>query len=213
MAAPEVARNDWVEVNLVGRYHGQVCITTHLYLHSGESQAGMTLDLEQVADEFLLVFWTDPAPRYRDKLSSAYTLTAVTAQIISPVRSILWPAAPQAADAPGLVAGASLPSGVAAVVRRRGNIGDRHNYGRVYLPGLSVTYVLDSQLTQLGKDALQVVADAMATDQLVPGTGGNAIFQPHILNKANIPASRIVTHGQVDPIVRYQRRREVGVGI
>lgn len=213
MAAPDVFVNDWIEVNLVGRYHSQTCITTHHYKFVSKDDEAGALTLEDIGDQFIIDFWTGAFPNYRTAMSVNYALTAVTAQVVSPVRSIMWPTAPPAGSAAGGTAGSSLPSGVAAVLRRRGNIGDRHNYGRVYVPGLPVSYVVDSKLTQLAKDALQPVVDLITRDQTVPMNVGTALLRPYVFNKLVPNNSRVVTHGMVDDVVRYQRRREVGVGI
>lgn len=213
MDPPFVQFLDFVQVNMIGRHDGQTTMNTFLYKYELQSQGGMKLDLKQIADVFLTKFWTGVPSLFREAHAASFSLQAITAQVIHPIRSIAWPAVPLAAEAPGMVAGASLPSGVAIVLRRRGNIGDRHNYGRIYLPGVSVTYAVASNLTQTAIDKLTPVVNTLAESVTVPGTDGNAFLYPYILRKGDIPNSREVTHGVVDKTVRYQRRREVGVGI
>lgn len=213
MAAPQVNLNDWVQVNAIGRVHGQTTIYTHLYRYWSNTQPGTELDLAQIAEHFLDRWWTGAAPKYKPAHASTFEMKSVTAQVIAPVRSIAWPWVTNAIEAPGEVLEPALPSGVAVVIRRRGNLGDRHNYGRIYLSGVPATFVQNSVLTNAAKDAYNVIAADQEDDQLVEATGGSATLRPHILNKTNIPLSRVVTHGMLDDIVRYQRRREVGVGI
>jgi hypothetical protein len=211
--APEVHVPDWVQVNLVGKLHGQTTIYTHLYNLWSVSVPEVTITLEDIATEFLNQFWTGPDQYYKKVHSHHFACQMVTAQVIHPTRSIAWPAVPPGGMGNGLVVDNSLPSGVSVVIRRRGNIGDRHNYGRIYLAGVPQLWVTSSQISPDKRVEFTPIVDFMPFEVDVPAAGGTGKLRPYILNKSAVNGSRAVTHGMLDINLRYQRRREVGVGI
>jgi len=106
----------------------------------------------------------------------------------------------------------ATPSGVSMVVRRFAEIAGKQYSGRIYVPGLASADVVDSQLADAFITANKADLEGTMTAELNTVTYGQ--FFPVIWH-GGAPQfdDKRVRGAFLDPIVRYQRRREVHVGI
>lgn len=127
--------------------------------------------------------WTDPT-RYAYK----YANNAVTA---------------------GAIAGACMPSNVAACVTRRGDLAVRSNISNLHLPGLPVAAVTDSIISP----AHMVLLLDFANQSLAPLIEDDGdIADPVAYHRAEPDVSAVLVDAYAHNISRVQRRRTVGVG-
>lgn len=112
-----------------------------------------------------------------------------------------------------LIAVACPPSVTANTQRNRGIIG-RTNRQRTYWAGIPISSVDQGRITNLAIANWQSFAAKLVQDLPTPTVGQN--FQPCICD-LTVPGDatniRLLTVATVDPILRSQRRREIGVGI
>lgn len=115
-----------------------------------------------------------------------------------------------AANPDGQIQQVALPTTVSGVVRRRTVLAGPANRGRIFIAGIPVTGVLESKLTSAQLALMNAVGNGML-DKLAGEVGES--FAPVIYSR-EFPESSgdVVTHA-VDPILRVQRRREIGVGV
>lgn len=104
-----------------------------------------------------------------------------------------------------------LPTGAAVVVRRQGIEAGRSNQGRIYIPGFTPDQVQNSQLTAAALGQTGGITQGIL-DVLEP-VGVNFTLTPIVWASPSGDTTREVFITQIDPIIRYQRRREIGVGI
>lgn len=107
--------------------------------------------------------------------------------------------------------GQSAPSGVALVVRRKGILAARNNFGRVYVGGLPQDQLDGSRAEPAYLAAVSAGLITAVTDTLDDGNGRQlapVIFNPTV-GLADVTP---IQYAEVDPVLRYQRRRELGVG-
>ena len=130
----------------------------------------------------------------------------VQAQLIYPTRyrpiQATW-------TGPG-VGGASKTPNVGSALTRYGETANRHSIGTIHMPALpSENYndgVLDATITlALGN----LLAYWTANNSM----GTTSTFQPVLYNRATPTNSVVVIGGTVQPQVRIDRRRTVGLGI
>lgn len=201
-----VELDDKFEIRLRGQLHGQTTITTFRYFVN-DVPAGDQMDLETVSTQFksailepLLVL-----------TASEMNYVTVEVQKIAPVRLISYVDA--ITGTTGEVAGGSLPSGVAWVFRRKLLAAGRFAQGRIYIPGVPVSSEEDSRIKTaiFTGEAVSDLKDGMLAD-LVLGDGS---LRPALIVPG--PDNTWENRGNLfdivpDQILRYQRRREVGVG-
>lgn len=112
----------------------------------------------------------------------------------------------------GAIAGDALPPSCSLVIRKRTNFAGRRYRGRLFCPMLSES----DQVNGIWAGA-NYLALAAAWDNLLAVNLSGALDLeciPVIFPKGGSSASaKIVTSSSSDPVVRSQRRREVGVGI
>jgi hypothetical protein len=202
-----VATNDIFEIRLVGNLHGQVCINTFRYVMDRASGTG-TIDMEPMLDDFRSAVWAN----LRNCMSVEYSGAKLFIQKIAPVRlvsfeSVLDPGA-------GDVAGTSAPSTVTMVFRRKLLLAGRRYQGRVFIPGVPTANILNSQLTAAFL-ASQEVEDTFVgmLDVLEAQVGIEGIPSLAVPNGTSWDNRGAINAIELDPVLRSQRRREVGRGI
>lgn len=197
---------DFFEVRIRGQLHGQTTITTFRY----DVTDAFTDDLLDL-DAVLSNVENELFESIRLITSVQQKYITLEAQKISPTRLIARVRQPAAIE--GEVAGISLTSGAAWVFRRKLLNAGRFAQGRIYLPGVPASYTLESQILPAITGGVLVadVIEKLLEDIVV----NDGTLRPSLIVPAagNTWANRgrlfdIV----VDPIIRYQRRREVGVG-
>lgn len=133
----------------------------------------------------------------------------IQAQIVHPVR--YQPITIAAPSDEGLDALTCGDTGHAVVVRRKGDLATRQNQGRIFIPGYPNSKVVAGQVSPVDAAALAAIGDAMKLQ--LEDMLSTFILAPILFNLALPVLTREVTYASVDSVVRYQRRREVGVGI
>lgn len=124
---------------------------------------------------------------------------------------------------PGLVTGDCLPGQNAVVVGLRSGLKARRGNGRFFVPGVSETNHANGVLTGTQLTAVQALADGIMSAYGPGGTEGNmrlVIYSPEDLTPPPVKVFKPrpgvvvtpVTGQHVDPIIRTQRRRSIGVG-
>lgn len=112
----------------------------------------------------------------------------------------------------GAIAGDALPPACALVIRKRTAFAGRRYRGRLFVPMLSESDQVNGIWAGANYLALAAAWDSLLATVLVGADGGEYI--PIIFPKNGTTASaKIITSSSSDPVVRQQRRREVGVGI
>lgn len=124
-----------------------------------------------------------------------------------------WPLPPTVpvanATAPGAGQAAvpSLPTEVAAVITKKTSFAGRKYRGRVYVGGIPNTGVANSQLVAAQMTNMNTLAAALGPALIQ----GGYTFLPIIWHKAT-KTNDTISACQARPIVRSQRRRQVGKG-
>lgn len=203
LALPLTA-GDIVEYRLLGVLDGQRTITTYHYLIGG----GTPQDTDTTSLEAALraKLWEES---WQTEASSDFAMEYSQVQKIAPTRLVPYtytfaPLSPGNGDAP------CSASGVAVVIRRKTILASRQGQGRVYLPGIPVASVSNSLISALATAGWQAIADTI--DDEVDFQGGARTATPIIYSTAAKVNRGTVAFTVLDRILRYQRRREVGVG-
>lgn len=195
-----------LEVQMVGRLHGQRVRNVYHYLLRGSlSFADGNGAAEDAASKFMTVVGSPLLLM----LSDEYTLEYIQAQWVKPTR---YRAVHVPINSPGDSDENSLPSFAAAVLSFNGIGAGRSWTCRKYIAGLPVTVEEDSALTNAAVIALQLImADALTLEDV-----GDETHDLHLTCETadSFEGSGLheVTDGIVRPILRVQRRREIGVG-
>lgn len=193
-----------VECQIIGRLHGQRTRNTFHYRYGG------TVAIPDGVAELtalLADFITTVASPMMALQSNEWEREATSIQVISPTR---YRAIFDIGGGSGGVQGESLPSGVSVVLRRQAIAAGRQYQGRIYVPGIPVSQELDSQLTAAARDLWQTFAAQLAVP--LDGPGSLDDFVPVVHFGADANALDAVHQVVCDENLRYQRRREVGVG-
>jgi hypothetical protein len=160
--------------------------------------------LSELCADFNTVVW----PIFQVPLCDGYNAVKIDAQWVHPIRYRVYTI--DADPTHGAVATEVYPTGVAAVIRRFGEQANRHNQGRIFVTGLPITAVSNSSLTT----GFQTTNKALWENTMVTVLH-DAVMNEYlpIIWSGQTPTERIpVVGAYLDPIVRYQRRRELGVG-
>lgn len=193
-----------VEIQMLGRLHGQRTRTTFHYLYKGSASApDAVVSLNALIDDFEATV----ASPIRTVTSEEWTHEFTTAQLIFPVR---YRVVTRSVNVAGLVPGQSCPSGVSVVVRRTTERSGRRFQGRIYIPGFPVTWELDSEIDPSRRDDYDtLVANIPA---VLEGNDVSEDFVPIVSKVPPFGNEDTITATLLDPILRYQRRREIAVG-
>lgn len=207
MAYP-IAANDIVEIRITGLLFNQRTITTFHYT-STTGGAGSPDDMEDLLDQFLPAVYDT----FIDCVTEDWTSGRVQGQVISPVRKIALTTLPGATQ--GTVATPTLPGNNAAVLYRRTNLAGRDQQGRIFMPAVPQAWVTAGAINGTGTTAY----GPMAGNLYAPLDVGGRIYLPVIVGYVDVPPTPpfyttrgVVTNAGVNPVVRSQRRREIGVG-
>lgn len=202
-----VANGDFFEIRVVGTLHGQICISTFRYLCIRESGTG-ELDMEPLLSDFEGGPWNS----LRAILSSEFNTVRLFMQKINPVRYVSFEKVPEFTA--GEVSGGACPSIIAFCMRKRLPTAGRDQRGRWFFPGVPVSSETDSKVTTAVLDGEPVAELSTMLLDVLEGVAGVTLVPSLIVPVGN----SYVNRGQIqtvslDPVLRAQRRREVGRGI
>lgn len=199
------ASDDVIEMRWMGLLDGQQVMTTHHYRVFGIGGNNLGDAYTLWLNDFEEEVWQKVQPL----LSNELTGVILTVQKVFPTRFRMQSRA--ATPSAGAVASASLPSGVTVVTRRQGNIASRTNQGRIYTPGIPIASTDGSKLTPVALAPFRANVDDSLLAPLLPLD--DAELQPIIFNLKAPVVTRDARFAITDDILRYQRRREIGVGV
>lgn len=204
----QINPNAVIEIQLVGRLHGQTTRNVfHHYLPGGGAPiadgAAAALD---AAEFYRDTHWA----QLRLSLSNQFSLQYITAQWIKPNRYrqvVLAP--PVSPGDKGADAAESSPSGCAAVISFYSELAGKRYRGRKYFAGVPNGSIVQSILESGVLDSFQTLGNNLLQSI---ATGANLL--PPTLAKTDTPppAAQVILQAVARDTVRYQRRREVGVG-
>lgn len=193
-----------IEVRRKGLLDGQLVMNVFHYIN-----VELQTDGQAALQSMLAQFDDDMAGPLANCQTDAVTNLILEAQVIWPTRYMYEQRSPT--QTTGTLESPTDPSGVAAVVRRRGQLANRQNMGRIYIAGIPSDATVASMLTNTYVfTSLQNVVDAM-TQPLV-GTTPAGTYVPVIYGGSSEGLAAVVVQSTYDQVVRYQRRREVGRG-
>lgn len=213
MSLPRPAPGDVLQVNIVGFLNEQTCIMTFLY-DCATATGSPTLDIQQVGQAIGDDLWDSAVHGLNTICSSDLENVGYTCQIVHPTRTILVSVAPTA-NAQGSNATPSAPSGVAAVVSRKGIVANRHNLGRFYIPAISQADIQSSAVLVPSQTDTQITAllpRIVATQTVTVGASSSSFF-PILAPKPAYSPVVPVSFATFAHALRYQRRRELQRGI
>lgn len=202
-----VTDGDYFEIRLTGFIHGQLFITTFRYeLETGPQPD--PVDMAPLATDFQTQVW-EPL---RELLSNEVVGVRINLQKIDPLRYVSFQLTPTATN--GAVASSALPSTVAMVVKRKMRLAGRRQRGRIFIPGLPVASESDSQVSTAVQASAEM--ETFLENQIVQLTAGaGLLLTPSLI--VNVGGAWVnrgdVEIVELDPILRVQRRREVGRGV
>jgi len=193
-----------IQFQILGRLHGQRTRNVFHYRYAGSANVDDgAAELTALADDF----HDEVAFFILQQQSDEFTLEQIMAQAIAPTR---YRAVFKDVNIPGAVEGNSVPSGVAVVLRRFAELSGRHFQGRVYIPGLPVASESDSQVLIDDRAAWSAVAQKFLT--VLTGPEGGENYRMVVSTDIIVTSADEVFGAALDINLRYQRRREVGVG-
>lgn len=192
------AIGDNLQLNVVGQLHGQTTVNTFYYQVTAVGVGDVRFRLTDA--------WLGTVhDAYRDCCSLEWSTIQIEAAGIQPV----LPRVEQVINGlPGTQLGNSLPSSVATVIRRKTLTSGRKGRGRVYMPAVPEDFEDDSAITP----AAILVYEALITALSISATTGAWAFGAVHVSRAPLTAIGI-DRWQIDPVLRNQRRRQLGRGI
>jgi len=198
-----MAAGDIVQANLVMSLHGQTCMNRFFYV----TDAGPG-DIVGFATAFKALV----SGKLPQICSHELTFTRIDCQRIMPRPTTYVVTAP--VNLPGLGVDNAIPVQSTYCVSKVTQYAGRKYRGRWYVPGISVTSVTESQIPAAVITNLQTAWDSFA---LVMTTAANESWFP-ILSHGFVPNTDVLHYDKltkvvVRPVIRNQRRRQVGVGI
>lgn len=195
---------DIFECIIQGRLDGQTILNTFHYRVEGPTSDEGVLVAEGLGADFNDAIQSVIATVQ----SEGITFDATTVQKIWPIRFVASRVDAQLA-ALGAIAEPSLPTTVAVVARKKSLLASRHGQGRIFICGIPTTFVAESQLSPVAQAAFANVI--LAFSQVQGPFEGLTAF-PIIFNRSDPANSVDLVLQSIDPILRVQRRREIGVG-
>lgn len=184
--------------------HAQQCINVFHY-RIPDAYTGTSNELPTLLDSFELKVASKIYAIQSEQVSNIQ----LQIQVVHPQRYVYYRR--DAAVANGETTGTAMPSGVSAVVRRRSELANRSSRGRIYIPGISLGATAQSELTPAWLAANELSLRVMMYDPIEDGF--TTPFPAVIWSYADRAHNDVVVSAEVDPVIRYQRRREVRVGI
>lgn len=167
----------------------------------------VSVAVSKLQDSLVLNFF----PLLAGAQSAEYEVVQVDYRLLSVAFPQIWNIA---FTSPGLLAAQSLPPSVTANTKRQVGLIGRVNRQRNYWPGVSEAQHSEGQLTAVGITAWNNVAQRLV--QEFPTDIVGQTFTPVLtgIGPGGGPTSiRDLFIATVDPVLRSQRRREIGVGI
>lgn len=196
-----------VEVRITGTLFNQRTINVFHYLAPGGTATNGDMEL------LLSAFEAGPYESFVSTVTTDWVGGRIQGQVISPTRQIALNFLPE--DTAGTVEGTTLPGNNAAVLVRKTLTAGRTQQGRIFMPAMPSTWVTNGVINSTGLVAYAVMAGQLDATLDVDGR----IFQPIIVGYVKPPGSPgsyvnrgVVQVFEVNPVVRSQRRREIGVG-
>lgn len=208
MAYPSipVAEGDILEGRVEATLDGQQIISVFHYIVSA-TPGGLWDDAVWTAllDDFDAKVSTGLAAGQSEEVINRYS-------VLQKIRSDRYIAVRVlSAEQSGSIVAPAAPSGVSVVIRRKGILAQRNNFGRVYLAGVPETSIDGSRVEAAYLTLAQTALLQAVTTEVTDGAGRTlspVIFNPTV-GLADVTP---IAYAEVDPILRYQRRRELGVG-
>lgn len=203
-----MAVSDVVRLRLHYRLFGQLCQSgMHFqFLTIGATATGLATDF----DTNLVA--TFAAAVAADVSYESITVEAVAPPTLATIERDISP------DVAGTQVGEALPPANAAVFSLRTPNKGRRYRGRFYLSGIERTFGNAGQVDGAGLTALQALATALDARYGVGGTSADYRMVVHSPEDLTAEPPRVgtittdVTSIVVDPVIRTQRRRQIGVG-
>jgi len=198
-----IATGDFIECQFVYEYNAQTFRNVfHFRKDTGSSIADGASFLQSLIS-YLDVTWWD---NLRGNLSTELTLRNITAQVVAPFRYRLEKAAPT--NPTGSLSVEATPPSSTVNVQRWAQRSGRKFQGRIYIPGLPRDSQLKGVLKDDPRDALATFAALIVLPITIAGSQLN-----QYLNYTGVDVGlQQVIGTAVDPILRSQRRREIGKG-
>jgi hypothetical protein len=198
------------EMRVIGSLYEQVCITTFRYRVTTVTGTGSfpLPAIEAIAQNV----WDDGVGLGMHYMTSNQFLSVVfEGQVIAPVRYVVSLDAPT--NPTGVVDAAAAAPTVTGVVQKRSEFAGRDKRGRLFIPGVPLTFISGGRLNDTGQTAYGSAIAGFVAPVHVTDTGGTVDLQPVIYNPLAPGNMTDWTEVTFDPILRVQRRREVGRGI
>lgn len=197
-----MAVNDVYQVTLESRMHGQAILNT---FHYKEAIPEVTNPIpeQELSNSFIAVV----ASPWLALLSNECSHISVLCQKIHPVPPFVPYLNVTGAGAGGIAVSA-LPTSVALVITKRTLLAGRKYRGRTFVAGMPVTQEDDSGVAAAAILLWNVVATAMTATLL----GNEGAWAPVIFHKSD-GTTNFITTCLTRPILRNQRRRQLGKGI
>lgn len=193
---------DIVEHRLIGTLFGQtVMMTEHYLIGTGTPATG---DLADFQDAWLDERWAEDL-----SVSVSVDLIGVTseAQVIFPVRKVVndVPGNPTG----GQKTGSSVPPSTAVVLRKRTVLAGPAHRGRIFVPGIPFEDTAAGQVDVAVRPDWQGLANGVTNQIEFAGR----VARPIIWSTQTGVNRGEITQGVLDPVLRTQRRREIGKGV
>jgi len=197
-----VAINDVVQCRIIFAWHSQTCIVTTNYLLRGVTMTPS--DVGEQVSSTIGIPWSQCA-------SADCSIVRFESQRISPkprtfvvVRSV---------SIPGTIAGTSVPTSCAAVIRKHTANAGKAFRGRFFWPGISRVHEQNSVVNGVGIPLWNNLALACKSQISI---AGGEVADPVLIAPrpdGNLSLPLVLTDCVFDNIIRNQRRRQVGRGI
>lgn len=240
MPNPVWQKNTLAEVSIIGVALGQQIINVFTFEMSGALELLQTGDLtRQAACQSLTDDWiTNLKTTWLATHTPDYRIDMVRGQVMEVKNYFRRRLSPteraQTTSNVGTATGTAEELGASAVVKWRSTVAGKSHRGRTYLGPLSGSWVADGRLTTPATTAITTWAQAMKSRYHVGGTPVDLWLQtvysrPYNQGEYGYPQGRNpnriwyyppeyagdstnCTDFGIDPIVRMQRRRQIGVG-
>jgi len=199
-----MAMNDRFRATIVGSLHGQTINTVLFYIQSFDNGVTSTPEIGLAAQVGIL------ASGLLAEQSVEYTYLQTVVQRFVPVPPRV-PIVDASLTGTGSITGDSLPCYCCATITKQTNFAGPRYRGRIYLAGIPVSSELDSQLKSARRLALQTLAAPFAS--ILTDLNGDQ-FTPILEHRNPVPDFYTVLRSmRVNPVLRSQRRREIGKGV
>jgi len=195
--------NDVYEAVIQQRAYNQVIQTVLHYREVSNTPGNHQLELATVLDSNL-------APVLASNLNVDWAYVATDVALVFPLPRTDFTRIITGATG-GSLAGVILPINACAVLTKKTGLAGPRNRGRAFISGLTMDDVDDGQLDVSGLANMQDIADELE----IPQVSGAITFAPCLFGPLHLGPSNTTLISEVipRPVLRNQRRRQVGVGI